>query len=299
MGDKGKQAMVKMPLSRLAFTALVLGIVLTAGCAGRDGADQSLEIVKLRGYFVVGLDDAFPPMGFRKQADDKTVRYQINLDKKAVEEIAATGELVGFDIDLAKKAAEKLGLKVIFKPMAWDGIIESLNAGDIDMIWNGLSITPERKQRIIFSRPYLDNRQIIVVKSGSGIGGKADLKGKKVGLQLGSSSEAALQTDRTIAPQIGEIKRYPDNQSAMGDLERGHIDAVIVDEVVGRYNIAKKPADFTILPDNFGNELYAIGFRKSALSLRNAIDKVLDEMKQDGSADTIAKKWFSEAIIKK
>jgi len=291
--------MKKRLFPRLALAALILGMALTAGCAGRDGADQSLEIVKLRGYFVVGLDDAFPPMGFRKQADDKTVRYQINLDKKAVEEIVATGELVGFDIDLAKKAAEKLGLKVIFKPLAWDGVIASLNAGEIDMIWNGLSITPERKGRIIFSRPYLDNRQIIMIKSGSGIGGKADLKGKKVGLQLGSSSDAALRTERTIARQIGELKRYPDNLSAMRALETGRIDAVIIDEVVGRYHSAHNPGVFAFLADNLGNELYAVGFRKNALSLRNAIDKVLAEMKQDGSADMIAKKWFGEAIIKK
>ncbi|MCX5827394.1 MAG: amino acid ABC transporter substrate-binding protein [Deltaproteobacteria bacterium] len=283
----------------LALAALILGIALAAGCVGRDGADQSLEIAKLRGYFVVGLDDAFPPMGFRKQADDKTVHYTINLDKKAVEEIAATDELVGFDIDLARRAAEKLGLKVIFKPVAWDGIIASLNAGDIDMIWNGLSITPERKEQIIFSRPYLDNRQIIMIKSGSGIGGKADLKGKRVGLQLGSTSDTALHAERTIALQIGELKRYPDNRSAMRDLEAGRLDAVIVDEVAGRYHSAKKPGVFAILSDNFGNELYAVGFRKNALSLRNAIDKVLAEMKQDGSADMIAKKWFGAAIIKK
>ncbi|MFA5180817.1 MAG: amino acid ABC transporter substrate-binding protein [Syntrophales bacterium] len=291
--------MKKRLFPRLALAALILGIVLTAGCAGRDGADQSLEIARLRGYFVVGLDDAFPPMGFRKQADDKTVRYAINLDKKAVEKIAATGELVGFDIDLARKAAEKLGLKVIFKPVAWDGIIASLNAGDIDMIWNGLSITPERKEQLIFSRPYLDNRQIIVVKSGSGIGGKADLKGKRVGLQLGSTSDTALHADRSIALQIGELKRYPDNLSAMRALETGRLDAVIVDEVAGRYHSARKPGVFAILVDSFGNELYAVGFRKNATSLRNAIDKVLAEMKQDGSADLIAKKWFGEAIIRK
>jgi len=284
---------------RVATLVLVLGIALAVGCVGRGSDDRSLEIVKLRGYFVVGLDDAFPPMGFRKRADDRTVRYEINLGKKAVEKIAPTDELVGFDIDLAKKAAEKLGLKVIFKPVPWDGVIASLDAGEIDMIWNGLSITPERKQQIVFSKPYLDNRQIIIVKSGSTISGKADLKGKRVGLQLGSSGDTALHARRMIALQIGELKRYPDNQSAIGDLEAGRIDAVIVDEVVGRYNIAKKPGAFAILADDFGNELYAVGFCKNALSLRNAIDKALDEMKQDGSADTISKEWFGEAIVKK
>jgi polar amino acid transport system substrate-binding protein len=279
--------------------ALVLAMLLAAGCAGSGGADQSLEMVKLRGYFVVGLDDAFPPMGFRRPADDKTVRYTINVDKKAVEKAAAAGELVGFDIDLARKAAEKLGLKVIFKPVAWDGIIASLNAGEIDMIWNGLSVTAERMGQIIFSRPYLDNRQIIIVKNGSGIGGKGGLKGKRVGLQLGSSSDGALRADPNTAVQIGEIRRYPDNRSAMGDLEAGRIDAVIVDEVAGRYHSARKPGIYDILADNFGNEQYAVGFRRNDRSLRNAVDRALEEMKQDGSANLIAEKWFGAPIIKK
>jgi polar amino acid transport system substrate-binding protein len=291
--------MEKRVFARLALAVLMLVIIPAGGCTGRNGADKFLEIVKLRGYFVVSLDDAFPPLGFRKQADDRTVRLEVNLEKNAVEEVVATDELVGFDIDLAKKAAEKLGLKVIFKPVAWDGIIASLNAGEIDMIWNGLSITPERAGQIIFSRPYLDNRQIIMVKSGSGLGGKADLKGKRVGLQLGSTSDTALHADRSIALQIGELKRYPNIRSALGDLERGRLDAVIVDEVAGRYHSAKKPGVFAILADNFGNELYAVGFRKGAVSLRNAIDTALGEMKQDGSADMIAKKWFGAAIIKK
>jgi polar amino acid transport system substrate-binding protein len=291
--------MGKSLFSWLALAGLVIGILLNSGCAGTDDSDKSLEIVRLKGYFVVGLDDAFPPMGFRMRPDPKTVRYEINLGKKAVEKAVASDELVGFDIDLAKKAAEKLGLKVIFKPTAWDGVIASLNAGDIDMIWNGLTITPERKKQIIFSRPYLDNRQIIVTKNGSRIRGKADLKGQKIGLQLGSSSDAAFHADGKIASQVGELKRYPDNKSAMGDLENGRIDAVIVDEVFGRYYSAQRPGVFAIPPDNLGNELYAVGFRKNAVLLRNAIDKALDEMKHEGSADMIAVKWFGTAIIKK
>ena len=267
---------MKKVLFSLAAAAAVT--VLLSGCGAKSGADKSLEQIKAKGVFVVGLDDAFPPMGFREKGSN---------------------EIVGFDIDLAKKAAEKLGVKVEFKPVAWDGIILSLNKGDIDVIWNGLTITPEREKQIAFSKPYLDNRQIIVVKTASKIQTKAELKGKTVGLQLGSSSENALNADKETAKSLKDVKKYSDNQLALLDLEAGRVDAVIVDEIVGRYNIAKKTGVYRVLSDNVGTEMYGVGFRKNDASFAAALDKALDDMKKDGSADAISKKWFGEAIIKK
>ena len=267
--------MKKVLFSLAAFAAVT---VLLPCCGAKSGADKSLEQIKAKGVFVVGLDDAFPPMGFREKGSN---------------------EIVGFDIDLAKKAAEKLGVKVEFKPVAWDGIILSLNKGDIDVIWNGLTITPEREKQIAFSRPYLDNRQIIVVKTASKVQAKADLKGKTVGLQLGSSSENALKADVETSKIVKDVKKYSDNQLALLDLEAGRVDAVIIDEIVGRYNIAKKPGVYRVLADNCGTELYGVGLRKNDASFTAALDKALDEMKKDGSADAISKKWFGESIIKK
>jgi polar amino acid transport system substrate-binding protein len=267
--------MKKVLLSLVAVSACM---VLLSGCGSKSGADASLDQVKKKGFFIVGLDDAFPPMGFREKGSD---------------------EIVGFDIDLAKKAAEKLGVKVQFKPVAWDGVVLSLNKGDIDVIWNGLTITPEREKQIAFSKPYLDNRQIIVVKTASAVISKADLKGKTVGLQLGSSSENALNADKATVKILKEIKKYSDNQLALLDLAAGRVDAVIVDEIVGRYNIAKKPGVYRVLLDNVGTELYGVGFRKTDVSFTAALNAALDEMKKDGSADAISKKWFGEAIIKK
>jgi len=283
----------------LLLATLLAGVVSAAGCSGPGGGDRSFEIVRLRGHIVVGLDDRFPPLSFRRPSADRTVLYELNLEKKAVEKIAAGDELVGFDIDLAKKAAEKLGLRVIFQPVPWDGIIESLEKGEIDMIWSGLSVTPERRERIIFSRPYLLNRQIVMVRSGTSIGCKADLKGKRVGLQLGSSSDAALHADRRIAISITEIKRYRNNADAVGDLDAGRLDAVIIDEVMGRYLAARKPRSFAILADDFGREEYAVGFRKNDRALRDAMDRVLSEMKRDGAADAAARKWFGAASTEK
>ena len=268
-------------MKRAFFVLLaLLCAVLMPGCGQKDdvSADRSLERIKSKGVFVVGLDDAFPPMGFREKEN---------------------GEIIGFDIDLARAVAERIGVKAVFKPVPWGGVILSLNRGDIDVIWNGLSITQEREKEIIFSKPYLKNRQVVIVRSGSQITGKAGLVGKKVGLQLGSSSEKALNSDPEIVKSLNEVKKYPDNQLALLDLEAGRIDAVVVDEVVGRYNILRRPGAFEVLSDNFGDEVYGVGFRRGDVAFRDAIDKELDVMKKDGSADEIARKWFGVAVIKK
>jgi len=239
--------------------------------------ESSLNGIKEKGKFIVGLDDSFPPMGFR---DEK-------------------GEIVGFDIDLAKEAAKRLGVEVEFKPVDWDGVILSLKNKDIDVIWNGLTITEKRKEQIDFSKVYLENKQIIVVKNGSSIKTKADLKDKVVGLQQGSSSEEALNADAETAKSLKEVKKYQNNTEALLDLKNGGNDAVVVDEVVGRYYISKKPGEYAVLEEDFGRESYGVGIRKEDKEFREALDKVLDEMKADGTADEISKKWFGESIVKK
>ena len=267
-------------MKRISIAAILIGMVISFFALNpvMGGADTSLADIKAKGFFVVGLDDAFPPMGFR--------------DKRS-------NDIVGFDIDLAKKCAEKIGVKVKFQPVAWDGIILSLNKKDIDVIWNGLTITDERKKQIGFTKAYLANRQVIVIKKDSAINNKAALKGKTVGLQLGSSSETALNSDKKTAASLKEVKKYQDNQLALLDLASGRIDAVVIDEIVVRYAMSQKPGLYTIIKDDFGNEQYGVGYRKGDTSFGKALDKALDEIKKDGSADAISKKWFGEAIIKK
>ena len=178
--------------------------------------DKSLEAVKAKGKFIVGLDDSYPPMGFR---DDKN-------------------EIVGFDIDLAREVAKRMGVAVEFQPIDWDSKELELNAGKIDCIWNGMTITDERVQSMFFTKPYIANQQIIIVPASSGITGKAQLEGKIVGLQKGSSSLEALTAD-PVGEKVKEIIEYPDNVSAYMDLQAGRIDVFVVDSVVGRYVISQ------------------------------------------------------------
>ncbi|MFW6381739.1 MAG: amino acid ABC transporter substrate-binding protein [Bacillota bacterium] len=256
-------------LSMVLVLTMVMSVVSLA-------ADNSLEEIEEKGKFIVGLDDSFPPMGFRNEE----------------------GEIDGFDIDLAKEAASRLGVDVEFKPVEWDGVLFSLKNGNIDVIWNGLTITEERAKKIDFTEPYLDNRQIIVVQKGSDIESKADLAGTIVGVQLGSSSVSALKSEPEVVDSLEELRKFSNNMEALLDLRTGRIDAVVVDEIVGRYYIRQKPDTYVILDDHFGKESYGVGVRAEDDSFREALDQVLNEMKEDGTAAEIAREWFGEDIVK-
>ncbi|MBS0507732.1 MAG: amino acid ABC transporter substrate-binding protein [Proteobacteria bacterium] len=259
-----------------AVALLILGAVL-AGCSRQEAPGPAATPAPAAPtQIVIGLDDNFPPMGFR---DEKN-------------------ELVGFDIDMAREAAKRLGLTVAFKPIDWNAKEAELTAKRVDALWNGLTITEERKQNIAFTAPYMENHQIIVVPAGSAIKTRADLAGKVVGAQDGSSAVDAIKKDEAVFKSLKEFKTFGDNVTALMDLTTGRLDAVVVDEVVGRYYVAKKPEAYAVLDDNFGTEEYGVGVRKDDTELLGKLNKALDEMKQDGTAAKISEKWFGKNIIK-
>lgn len=243
----------------------LLAMTLLTGCGGTE-----------KKKLVVGLDDNFPPMGFR---DDKNT-------------------IVGFDVDMAKEAAKRLGMEVEFKPIDWNSKEAELSSKRIDMLWNGLTITEKRKQNILFSSPYMENRQIIIVAAGSAIKSKADLAGKIVGAQDGSSSVEAVEKDADTLNSFKEFKKFPDNVAALMDLKTGRLDAVVVDEIVGRYYTSKKSGEYAILTEHFGSEEYGVGLRKEDKELQTKLQKALDDMKKDGTSANISKKWFDADIVK-
>ena len=264
--------------------ALALGVslaLLAAGCnqpaSNGASAASSAAASAPPAKIVIGLDDNFPPMGFR---DEKN-------------------QLVGFDIDLARAAAQRLGTQVEFKPIDWSAKEAELNGHRVDALWNGLTITEERKKNIAFTAPYLQNRQIIVVTNDSPINTKADLAGKTVGVQDGSTAVDAVERDTATAQSLKELKKFGDNVTALMDLKTGRLDAVVVDEVVGRYYLTKKPGEYRVLDDNFGTEEYGVGVRKNDTALLGSLQDALNGMKQDGTAGTISTKWFGKDIIVK
>lgn len=248
--------------------SVALAAVMLAGCSSNESTADH------QGKIIIGLDDNFPPMGFHNKS----------------------GELVGFDIDLAKATAKKLGREVEFKPIEWSAKEAELTSGRVDALWNGLSVTPEREKNITFTQPYMKDEQIIVVLRNSPIKTKADLAGKVVGVQDGSTSLIALEKDKPVYDSIKEVKKYADNVTALMDEKDNRIDALVVDSVVGRYYIKSMPEVYRILDQNFGVEYYAVGLKKGNVELQKELNKAFDELRKDGTMAEISKKWFGDNI---
>ena len=236
-----------------------------------EEVDGSYAYIKEKGSFIVGMDDSFPPMGFRED-----------------------GEIVGYDVDLAKGVAEHLGLEVVFQPIDWKAKDMELNTKNIDVIWNGFSINEERQQNFLLSEPYLENAQIVVVLQDSDIQTLEDLKGKKVAVQDGSSAQDALKESGDLIDNIEQLD-FKDNVTALMDLSVKQVDAVAVDLVVANYYLAKEPGKYRILDEHLAPEQYAIGFRKGEQAFCDAVEGALAEMEEDGTMAEIKTKWFGEA----
>lgn len=288
---------VVMKMRKIVSTCLMLALgmsMLLSGCGNnaadvagtpssqpeQQAADTSLDDVKAKGKFVVGLDATFAPMGF---TDEK-------------------GEIVGFDIDLAREAAKKLGVEVEFKPIDWDAKEMELSSKNIDVIWNGFSVTPERREKILFTDPYLTTGQVIVVKKDSPIKKKADLAGKKITLQDGSTSETALKNDTATYESIGEenISRFKENTQVLMELGTGRADAAVIDEIFVRYYLSKENMldKYVVLQEELEPEDYAVGGRLGDKKLIDALTDAIGECKAEGKTAEISQKWFGENIVK-
>ena len=222
-------------MKKICALFIILVLLLT-GCSSAKTQDVKQDETKT---LVVGLDDTFAPMGFR---DDN-------------------GELVGFDIDLANAVAEKIGYEVSFQPIDWAMKETELNSGNIDCIWNGYSITEERKTKVSFSTPYLDNAQLIITLADSEIASKADLAGKTVAVQKESSALEAVTADDIYA-SLSQVVEFDTNIDCFMELDAQRCDAIVCDEVLARYIIKQRGEEkYNILTDDFGKEEYGIGFR--------------------------------------
>jgi len=264
---------------------LALGLMLT-GCAPAaddqtdgdqtDVTDASWDQIVEKGYFIVGLDDAFPPMGFRDENND----------------------IVGFDIDLARAAAAYLGVEVQFLPVDWSTVEMSLNNGDIDCIWNGYSITEDRKLVVDYGTPYVASTQIIVTLTDSDIATKADLAGKIVGTQMGSSTIVALDAEPEVRDSFGELKQYATFTEAIMDLQNSRVDAVVIDSIAfyGDFNV-KAPDAYKVLDEDFGEEQMGIGFRQADDAFTAKLNEALAAIQEDGTAAEISNTWFGEDIL--
>ncbi len=234
--------------------------------------DVSLQKVLDSGKFVLGLDATFKPMGYTNEND----------------------EIVGFDIDVAEEVCARMGVELVKEGINWDTKEQDLNAGRIDCIWNGMSVSPSRAEEMNLSEPYMTNAMVFVVPASSEVENMEQLADKVIGVQNGSTAETILM-DSNIASTITE-QPMATNIEALQQMELGIVDAVFLDSVVANYEIKSSGKDYKILPDGLEEEDYAIGFRKSDQALRDEVQRILSEMKADGKLGEISTNWFVSDI---
>ena len=263
--------------------ALVLVAFLVMGTASAGlfdflggGNDSSNATANDEDTFIVGFDAEFPPYGYK---DD-------------------SGNYVGFDLDLAKEVCKRNNWTFKAQPIDWDAKDAEIDSGSIDCIWNGFTING-RENDYTWSEPYIDNKQVVVVKSDSGIKSLDDLAGKTVETQKDSSALAALEGDnKTLADKFANLNQVADYNTAFMDLESGVCDAVAIDIGVAQYQVSSKdnPDAFTILKDPISSEQYGVGFKKGNDALKDKVQATLDEMFADGTVAKIAENYSDAGV---
>lgn len=267
---------MKKKLALLLTVVLAIGTILT-GCGGKEesaddtDAKDETKVENDDETLVVGFDAAFPPYGYK---DDN-------------------GDYVGFDLELAQEVCDRNDWKLVKQPIDWDAKDMEIESGTIDCIWNGFTMNG-REDDYTWSEPYIDNKQVFVVKKDSGIENFDGLAGKLVETQADSSALAALQGDqKALADTFGSLTEIAEYNTAFMDLESGACDAIAMDIGVAYYqmNSRENPDSFVILEEEISSEQYGVGFKKGNDALRDQVQKTLDEMAADGTIEKIAENY--------
>ncbi len=226
-----------------------------------------------KGTLAIGMEGTYPPFTFKDTA----------------------GNLTGFDVDIAKAVAAKMHLKPRFVLTEWSGILAGLQANKYDVIVNQVGVTPERQKSIAFSAPYAYSRAQIIVKKGSPLktATLADLKGKRVGVGLGSNYEQQLRAVGGI-----NVVTYPGAPEYLADLAAGRLDAAYNDQLLVSYLIRKQ--NLPIVGAGVGSKpaAVAVALKKDNTALKTAVDKALLQIKADGTYSKISRQWFGMDVSK-
>ena len=256
---------VKGIIAIIAILIVVLGIVYMNKDTKADRENT----------LIVGLDDSFPPMGFRNK----------------------NNEIVGFDIDLAKAVAEELEMEVNFQPISWASKEQELNSGNIDCIWNGFAYNEERAATMTLSDPYIKGENYFILKNGTKVTSQEELIGKKIGVQTGSIQAQDLEKSE-FGKQV-EIIQYGDNLTAFMDLETEGIDALFCSNIIGNYLITSKNKDYkTVSSENITvSNGSVIAFKQGNTELKDEIQNALKKLDDEGKLVEISNKWFGKDMI--
>lgn len=251
----------------LAFIAAVCMALSLTACSGNKSSAATKK-------FTVGFDQDFPPFGY----------------------VADDGSFTGFDIEMATECAKKMGMEISLQPIDWDSKDMELESGTIDCIWNGFTMNG-RENDYTWSKAYMDNSQVIVVRKNSGISSLAGLKGKILEAQKDSSAQHALEDkENTVANGVlksaGKFLTVAEYNTAFMDLESGAVDAVAIDIGVANFQIKGKEDKYAVLSEHISTEQYGIGFKKGNTELKNKVEKALTELVNDGTFKKLSDKYF-------
>lgn len=246
-------------LLALMFAAVML-VSLTA-CGGE---------AKSGNVFKMGIDPEYPP--FSSLGDD--------------------GKYTGFDVEVCQAVCEKLGWEFQVFEVNWDEKLVQLDAEECDCVWSGMTILDSMKEAgYVISRPYFYNTQVMLVKEDSGINSSAELAGKDVAVQLGTSGENLLNEDLAdLAATFNNVVTCDSFLKCFTELDGGAVDAVFVDLPVAD-NYSKEHPGFKIINEQLGAEQYGIAFRSGDKALCDQVEKALDELVADGTYKKIAEKY--------
>lgn len=252
-----KKRMLAIMMSALVAAGICSGVTVYA-----DADSKTLT---------VGFDAEYPPFGYMDES----------------------GEYVGFDLDVAQKVCDNLGWELVKKPINWDSKDMELNSGNIDCIWNGFTING-REDDYTWSDPYLNNEQVMVVASDSGIETLADLAGKNVVVQAASAALDALNSEdnKELTDSFASLTENPDYNTAFMNIDSGAADAVAVDIGVAKYQLAQREeGKYKILDEPIQSEQYSIGFAKGNEELRDTVWTEVMKLYDEGEIDKLAEQY--------
>ena len=263
------------------LTLVGMAVMTLAGCTqlASNPTVDNWDKYQQQKSITVGFDNTFVPMGFEEK----------------------NGNYAGFDIELAKYVSKKLGITVHFQPIDWDMKETELQNGTIDAIWNGYSATDERRLKVAFTIPYMQNTQILVVKKTSGIHSVEDMTGKVLGAQNGSSGMLDFEEHPEVLKNRvkgGDADQYQSVNEAIIDLKNDRIDALLIDRVYADYYLTTEGIadEYDTIPSGFESESFAVGVRPADKKLLEALNKAFKELYQEGIFQQISQKWFGEDV---
>ncbi len=248
---------------------LIILVGFTSVLARADEAPSALAIIQKAGKLVIALDPSYPPM----ESEDMD------------------GKLIGFDVDVGRELAKRLGVKAEFMVMGWEGIIGGLVSNRYDVIVSSMNITADRQTQIDFVE-YVRMSQMIVAKKGLAIKGEQDLAGKIVAVPTDTTSYDYIQTAKSKGLAVKEIRAYRLASEVFMAVKTGHADALVVDEPVARYFTKLDAASFSVAGRAMAPEPIGVGLRKTAPELREAVTKAIQAMKKDGTMKRLSEAWF-------